>query len=52
MTEAEVASVTVDDVEGLALDGLRWLTGTARETDGGGLGWAVEESGAVVEPNF
>ena len=29
------------EVEALAVDGLRWLIGTGRETEDGGLGWPV-----------
>lgn len=40
--------VRVEEVEALAGDGLRWLLGIARETDGGGLGWPDAPSGEAV----
>ncbi|GGN26066.1 lanthionine synthetase LanC family protein [Streptomyces fuscichromogenes] len=42
----------VDEVEELAVDGLRWLTGTARETPGGGLAWPARPSDDQLEPTF
>ncbi|MFJ9832923.1 lanthionine synthetase LanC family protein [Streptomyces sp. NPDC101169] len=39
MTAAEATVVAVDEVEGLAVEGLRWLTGAARATPGGGVAW-------------
>jgi hypothetical protein len=41
---------TVDEVEALAVDGLRWLLGVARETEHGGLGWPSRPSDATLEP--
>ncbi|MFE6282943.1 lanthionine synthetase LanC family protein [Streptomyces sp. NPDC057877] len=40
MTPPEAAAVTVDEVEELAVEGLRWLTTAAHETADGGLAWA------------
>ncbi len=42
--------MAVDEVEDIAVDGLRWLTGAARETPGGGLAWPVRPSDDAVEP--
>ncbi|MEU9335533.1 lanthionine synthetase LanC family protein [Streptomyces sp. NPDC048290] len=50
MTGPESTLVEVDDVEELALDGLRWLTAAARETAGGGLAWPAVPSDD--EPDF
>ncbi|MFF4500956.1 lanthionine synthetase LanC family protein [Streptomyces sp. NPDC001401] len=44
--------VTVDEVEALAADGLRWLLAAARETEGGGLGWANRPSDDEIDPMF
>ncbi|NEB10961.1 lanthionine synthetase C family protein [Streptomyces coelicoflavus] len=41
--------VAVDEVEDIAVDGLRRLTGEARETPGGGLAWPVKPSDDAVE---
>lgn len=41
---------TVDEVEALAVDALRWIRHTARDTGGGGLGWPVAPSHDEVEP--
>ncbi|USQ84176.1 lanthionine synthetase C family protein [Streptomyces phaeoluteigriseus] len=40
--------VRAEEVEALAVDGLRWLLGVARKTDGGGLGWPAAPSGQAV----
>lgn len=40
----------VDEVEGLAVDGLRWLTDAARETSGGGLAWPTRPSDDELDP--
>ncbi|MFF8974772.1 lanthionine synthetase LanC family protein [Streptomyces sp. NPDC014995] len=40
----------VDEVEALAVDGLRWLLGVARETGDGGLGWPSRPSDATLAP--
>lgn len=42
--------MAVDEVEDIAVDGLRRLTGAARETPGGGLAWPVRPSDGAVEP--
>ncbi|MEV1065056.1 lanthionine synthetase LanC family protein [Streptomyces sp. NPDC050263] len=39
-----------EEVESLAVDGLRWLVGVARDTGGGGLGWPVRPSDDGVDP--
>ncbi|MFF7948295.1 lanthionine synthetase LanC family protein [Streptomyces griseorubiginosus] len=49
MTEVEGTTVRTDEVEALAVDGLRWLVGAARETAEGGLGWPSAPS--EKEPN-
>ncbi|MFC9154191.1 lanthionine synthetase LanC family protein [Streptomyces bauhiniae] len=36
--------LAVGEVEGLAVDGLRWLAAAARETAGGGLAWTTSPS--------
>ncbi|MPY37502.1 lanthionine synthetase C family protein [Streptomyces adustus] len=38
------------EAEALAADALRWLLGTARDTDDGGLGWPVRPSDADIDP--
>ncbi|MFI6037237.1 lanthionine synthetase LanC family protein [Streptomyces sp. NPDC051315] len=40
----------VDEVEALAVEGLRWLLGVARETGDGGLGWPSRPSDPTLEP--
>ncbi|MGV4985513.1 lanthionine synthetase LanC family protein [Streptomyces sp. NRAIS4] len=50
MTTPEDTAVEVDEVEGLAVDGLRWLGVVARETRGGGLGWATQASEGEINP--
>ncbi|MBW8798692.1 MAG: lanthionine synthetase C family protein [Streptomyces sp.] len=46
------APEAVDEVEELAVDGLRWLTGAARETPGGGLAWTTKPSDARLNPTL
>lgn len=43
---------TVDETEALAVDALRWMRSTARDTGGGGLGWPVRPSDHEVEPTL
>ncbi|MFJ6075123.1 lanthionine synthetase LanC family protein [Streptomyces sp. NPDC093065] len=50
MTAPGATVVAVDEVEGIAVDGLRWLTRTARETPEGGLAWPAAPSDDAVEP--
>ncbi|MGW5285267.1 lanthionine synthetase LanC family protein [Streptomyces collinus] len=50
MTAPEAMVVTVDEVEGLAVDGLRWLTAAVRETAGGGLAWTTRPSDDELNP--
>ncbi|MFA3876696.1 lanthionine synthetase LanC family protein [Streptomyces sp. MMCC 100] len=50
MTPTGATVVTADAVEDIAVDGLRWLTGTARETPDGGLAWPAAPSDDAVEP--
>ncbi|WP_405867945.1 lanthionine synthetase LanC family protein [Streptomyces sp. NBC_00005] len=52
MTAVEGTVVPVDEVEALAVDGLHWLLGTARETEGGGLGWPTRPSDDELNPMF
>ncbi len=44
--------MAVDEVEDIAVDGLRWLTGTARETPDDGLAWPTKPSEDAVEPTL
>ncbi|WP_367320065.1 lanthionine synthetase LanC family protein [Streptomyces sp. HUAS ZL42] len=48
MTAAE--TWTVEEVEALAVDALRWLIAVGRDTEEGGLGWATRPSGDALEP--
>ncbi|MFD3308933.1 lanthionine synthetase LanC family protein [Streptomyces sp. NPDC058694] len=50
MAASEGTVVAVDEVEKLAVDGLRWLTAAARETAGGGLAWATRPSDDELDP--
>ncbi|MGX1759474.1 lanthionine synthetase LanC family protein [Streptomyces lydicus] len=50
MTAPEATVVAVDDVERLAVEGLRWLAGAARETAGGGLAWTTRPSDDKLNP--
>ncbi|MEU4653361.1 lanthionine synthetase LanC family protein [Streptomyces sp. NPDC023723] len=43
---------TADEAEALAVDGLRWLTGAARDTSGGGLTWSDSATGDEVNPTL
>ncbi|MGW5430313.1 lanthionine synthetase LanC family protein [Streptomyces sp. NPDC004059] len=52
MTAPEAAVVAVDEVEGLAVDGLRWLIAAARETGDGGLAWTTRPSDDEPNPTF
>ncbi|MEU2623128.1 lanthionine synthetase LanC family protein [Streptomyces sp. NPDC007157] len=52
MTASQATTVAVDEVEGLALDGLRWLTESARETSDGGLAWPNRRSDDELNPMF
>ncbi|MGW3356969.1 lanthionine synthetase LanC family protein [Streptomyces bungoensis] len=52
MTAPEATVVAVDEVEGLAVDGLRWLNGAARETPGGGLAWTTRPSDDELNPTL
>ncbi|MFI6360413.1 hypothetical protein ACIBJF_49665 [Streptomyces sp. NPDC050743] len=52
MTAPESAVVAVDEVEGLAVDGLRWLTAAARETADGGLAWTTRPSDDETNPTL
>ncbi|MGV9913997.1 lanthionine synthetase LanC family protein [Streptomyces tendae] len=50
MTAPGATVVAVDEVEDIAVDGLRWLTGVARETADGGLAWPTRPSEDADEP--
>lgn len=50
MTLDEAEAPTADEVEALAVDGLRWLLAGARDTGGGGIGWPVRASDDEVDP--
>ncbi|MFD5241097.1 lanthionine synthetase LanC family protein [Streptomyces tendae] len=50
MTAPGATVVAVDEVEDIAVDGLRWLTGAARETADGGLAWPTRPSEDADEP--
>ncbi|MFB7493361.1 lanthionine synthetase LanC family protein [Streptomyces sp. NPDC056161] len=52
MTATETTVVAVDEVEGLAVDGLRWLTAAARDTTGGGLAWTARPSDDTLDPSL
>lgn len=52
MTAPETPVVAVDEVEELAVDGLRWLIGAARETSGGGLAWSRKPSDDEPNPSL
>jgi hypothetical protein len=52
MTAPGTTVVAVDEVEDIAVDGLRWLTATARETPDGGLAWPTAPSEDAVEPTL
>ncbi|MEV8569478.1 lanthionine synthetase LanC family protein [Streptomyces sp. NPDC051322] len=50
MTAPGATVVDIDEVEGLAIDGLRWLTEAARETSRGGLAWTTSPSDDDLNP--
>lgn len=50
MTAVEAA--LVDEVEALAVDGLRWLLAVGRDSGEGGLGWASRPSDDAVDPDL
>ncbi|MEY9995292.1 hypothetical protein ABIE67_007324 [Streptomyces sp. V4I8] len=51
MTPNKVETPTVDEVEALAVDGLRWLLAGARDAgEDGGIGWPVRPSDDELEP--
>ncbi|MEV5014181.1 lanthionine synthetase LanC family protein [Streptomyces sp. NPDC053780] len=50
MTTPGGTAVTIDDVEELASEGLRWLTGAAREAPDGSLSWPERPSDDASEP--
>lgn len=51
MTPDKVETPTVDEVEALAVDGLRWLLAGARaDGDDGGIGWPVRPSDGELDP--
>ncbi|MFJ5644521.1 lanthionine synthetase LanC family protein [Streptomyces sp. NPDC093223] len=52
MTGARTTLKDVDEAEALALEGLRWLAGSARETSGGGLAWPDLRSDSDVAHAF
>ncbi|MEV7323207.1 lanthionine synthetase LanC family protein [Streptomyces sp. NPDC093970] len=52
MTAARDRAATADEAEDLALDGLRWLAGSARETPDGGLAWPALRSDDEPDPMF
>ncbi|MFE0206509.1 lanthionine synthetase LanC family protein [Streptomyces sp. NPDC058985] len=52
MTAPEATVVAVDELEELAVDALRWLTGAAREAPGGGLTWPERPSDAEPDPQL
>ncbi|MDH6515627.1 hypothetical protein M2163_007394 [Streptomyces sp. SAI-135] len=52
MTAVDGTAVRVDEVEGLAVDGLRWLVSAARETADGGLAWPSDPSQEVTDPTL
>ncbi|WP_150134421.1 hypothetical protein [Streptomyces hyaluromycini] len=46
------APEALDEVEELAVDGVRWLTGAARETPEGGLAWTTRPSDDILNPTL
>ncbi|MFC5017080.1 lanthionine synthetase LanC family protein [Streptomyces lienomycini] len=50
MTAPGATVVAVDEAEDVAVDGLRWLTGAARETPEDGLAWPARPSEDVLQP--
>ncbi|MFF7049918.1 lanthionine synthetase LanC family protein [Streptomyces griseorubiginosus] len=52
MTEVDGTTVRTDEVEALAVDGLRWLVGAAHETSEGGLVWPSAPSEKESNPSL
>ncbi|MER6287921.1 lanthionine synthetase LanC family protein [Streptomyces sviceus] len=52
MTAVDGTTVRVDEVEELAVDGLRWLVAAARETGEGGLAWPTAPSQEETDPTL
>lgn len=52
MTAVGGTNVRVDEVEELAVDGLRWLVAAARETADGGLAWPTAPSQEKTDPTL
>jgi len=52
MTAAGVDGTGPDAVEAVAVEGLRWLLGAARDTEGGGLAWPAMPSEGELDPTF
>jgi hypothetical protein len=52
MTQTGESGVSVDEVEALAVDGLRRLLGVARDTGGGGLAWTTTPSDEEPDPTL
>ncbi|MEV8433648.1 lanthionine synthetase C family protein [Streptomyces sp. HUAS 31] len=51
MAETDATSMNPDEVEALAVDGLRWLLSVARDSgDAGGLGWPIRPSDEDIDP--
>ena len=52
MTAVDGTTVRVDEVEELAVDGLRWLVAAARETGEGALAWPTAPSQEETDPTL
>ncbi|MFI0537511.1 lanthionine synthetase LanC family protein [Streptomyces sp. WSLK1-3] len=52
MAGVDGTTVRVDAVEELAVDGLRWLVSTARETPEGGLAWPTDPAQEETDPTL
>lgn len=52
MSSVEATAVDVDEVEALAVDGLRWLLAVGREGEDGGLAWASRPSDDAPDPDL
>ncbi|MFG2725384.1 lanthionine synthetase LanC family protein [Streptomyces canus] len=52
MTVVDGTTVRVDEVEELAVDGLRWLVAAAREPADGGLAWPAAPSRERTDPTL
>ncbi len=50
MTLDEAEAPTADEVEALAVDGLRWMLAMARDTKDGGLAWTTRPSDDELNP--